>query len=174
VFNNIASVSTDVNNGVFGIFSGTPHVLNNTLIGASTRGGVGLDVGSDVAPGSVQVLNNVVSTANQLIVGPSNVFAPSTPDHNVYVNGGGNSFVCSRAYYAFGQFGRWQRCVHADHHSVRVRTAVTPQHATPKLRRGVRVGQNLTALCKGHVRRLCFDIVGRPRRTRGSWIAGAY
>jgi hypothetical protein len=174
VFNNVGSVSQDVNNGVFGIFSGTPHVLNNTLIGADSRGGIGLDIGSDVAPGSAQVLNNVVSTANQLIVGDSNLFAPTTPDHNVYANGGGNSFVCSHAYYNFRQFGRWQRCVHGDRHSVRVQTPVTPQHTRPVLRKGVRVGLNLTALCQGHVRRLCFDIVGRPRRTRGAWIAGAY
>ena len=174
VFNNIGSVSQDVNNGVFGIFSGTPHVLNNTLIGADSRGGIGLDIGSDVSPGSAQVLNNVVSTANQLIVGDSNLFAPTTPDHNVYADGGGNSFVCSHAYYNFRQFGRWQRCVHGDQHSVRVQTPVTRRHATPALRKGVRVGLNLTALCQGHVRRLCFDIVGRPRRTRGAWIAGAY
>jgi hypothetical protein len=174
VFNNVASVSRGVDNGVFGIFSGDPRVLNNTLIGSDTSSGVGLDVGSDVPPRSVQVLNNVVSTANQLIVGTSNVFAPTTPNHNIYADGGTNSFVCSHSYYSFGEFGRWQQCVNADRHSVRLRTPVTPQHPTPALRRGLHVGLNLTDLCMGHVRPLCFDIVGRPRRTRGAWLAGAY
>ena len=45
VFNNIGSVNQDVNNGVFGIFSGTPHVLNNTLIGADTS-----EIGASATP----------------------------------------------------------------------------------------------------------------------------
>jgi hypothetical protein len=174
IFNNVGSVSRGVNNGVFGVFSGSPQVLNNTLIGANTGAGVGYL--SDNGVSGEDFRNNVVTTANQLIVVTSRgSFNTGAPNYNVYANGGDNSFVCVGNYYSFGQFQPWRQCVGGDAQSRRIAKARVSRTGVPESGSGLTgTGANLTSLCSGGLAALCRDIVGRPRPTQGPWNAGAY
>jgi hypothetical protein len=173
IFNNVASVSHEVFNGVFGVFSGSPHVLNNTLIGADTGGGVGYSTNSDATGETFE--NNVVTTANQLIATSPVYFAAGQPDYNVYANGGNNSFVCGSNYYSFGQFQQWRECIRGDGRSRRVPRARVSMAGMPESGSAVTdSGTNLSNLCQGRLTALCSDRVGRPRPARGAWNAGAY
>lgn len=175
IFNNVASVSRDVYNGIFGVFSGSPHVLNNTLIGPDTGGG-GVAFFSSNSISSEDFRNNVITTANELMAVSSQVsFASGAPDDNVYANGGNNAFVCGSSFYSFGQFSSWRQCVGGDWHSrrvsnVRLGAEGAPQRGSAALHAGV----NLTPMCTGHLAALCRNILGQPRPIRGRWNAGAY
>ena len=186
VFNNIGSVSQDVNNGVFGIFSGTPHVLNNTLIGADTSDGVGYATNSDATGQTFE--NNVVSTANQVINTSRSYFTSGQPNNNIYANGGSNAFVCGSNFYKSTQFSSWQSCMSADanssyHAGAGLSSSGAPQTGSPALG----AGTNLTSLCTGNLTALCTTYTGpqstsaagsttngTTRPTTGAWNAGAY
>jgi hypothetical protein len=186
VFNNIGSVSTDVNNGVFGIFSGTPHVLNNTLTGADTTGGIGYSTNSDATGETFE--NNVVQTANQVINTSRSYFSGGYPNNNIYANGGSNAFVCGSNFYQSTQFSGWQSCMSADgsssyHASAGLSSSGVPQSGSPALG----AGANLTSQCTGALSALCTTYTGpaatgtagttttgTTRPTTGTWNAGAY
>ncbi len=175
VFNNVASVSRDVYNGIFGLFSGSPHVLNNTMIGPDNVGG-GVAFASTNPIANEDFRNNVVTTANELmVVGAQVAFISGAPNHNVYANGGNNAFVCGRNFYSFGQFGSWRGCVRGDQHSLRVRSVRLDARGAPQLgSAALHAGLNLTPMCTGHLAALCRNILGRPRAAHGRWNAGAY
>ena len=174
IFNNVGSVSKGVYNGVFGVFSGSPQVLNNTLIGANSRAGVGYLSATGVSGEDFR--NNVITSANQLIVVESKgSFTTGAPNYNVYANGGDNSFVCAGNYYSFGQFQAWRACVGGDAQSRRIATARLSTTGVPESGSTLRdTGTNLTSLCSGGLPALCRDIAGRPRPTQSPWNAGAY
>lgn len=175
IFNNVGSVSRDLYNGVFGVFSGSPQVLNNTLIGAdSTGGGVGYMSGNAVSGEDFR--NNVITTANQLIVVDNRgSFTAGAPNYNVYANGGDNSFVCAGNYYSFQQFQPWRHCVGGDSQSRRIATARVSRAGVPEPGSAATdAATNLTSLCAGPLAALCTDIAGRRRPAQGPWNAGAY
>lgn len=177
IFNNIATVSQGYGNGIFAITSGVPHVVNNTLIstGPSVSGGAAYTSGDSIS--GEQFLNNVVSSANELMnVDTSQVaFAAGSPNYNLYADGGDNAFVCRHTFFTFQQFPRWRTCVGADSHSrvaptARLRSGGQPTPRSP----AIHAGANLSALCTGSLKPLCYSLDGHPRPRRGSWNAGAY
>lgn len=174
IFNNVLSASTVINNGLMDPASGEPHVYNNTFIGHSTQGGSCYTSNSDASHEVFQ--NNVLTTCDGLMYNNAlGIYLPGSPDYNVYADGGENAFICGTAYDAFGQFRRWQACVHSDNHSRTAGTARLTQ--VGELERGSPArgaGKNLTYLCRGALVPLCFAIDGRRRPRSGPWDAGAY
>jgi len=176
IFNNVASVSSGVDAGVFGIYSTNPHVVNNTIISSDTSTGVGyLSAGGTAVASKTTFGNNVVTTVNQLITTAPSFMAAGQPDHNVYANGSNNAFVCGANYIEFGQFSTWKTCIRADSHSTTASSASlnadgSPQAGSPVLG----AGTNLDSDCTGSLVPLCSNIAGRPRPKTGAWNAGAY
>jgi len=174
IFNNVGRVAKDVYNGVFGVFSGVPHVLNNTLIGPDTTGGVAYASGDSISGEDFR--NNVITSANQLIaINKHGTFTTGGPNYNVYAEGGNNSFVCAGNYYNFRQFRRWRECIGGDWRSRTMAMARLSRIGEPESQSGLEdTGANLTYLCAGNLTALCRNIVGSPRPARGPWGAGAY
>lgn len=174
IFNNVASVSSDVYNGVFGIFSGQAHVYNNTLIGSDTTGGLVFGTGSDVTKEALT--NNVLTSGNQLLsISSPSYLASGSPSHNVYANGGTNAFVCGQNYYPFSGFSKWVTCIGGDAGSAAVASAgLTADGAPAAKSAAMGVGENLTSLCTNYLAALCNEMNGTPRPASGPWDAGAY
>ena len=174
IFNNVGSVSQDVYNGVFGVFSGDPHVLNNTMVGPDITGsGLSYSTNSDATAETFE--NNVISTGNQIINSSPSYFAAGQPDYNVYANGGSNAFVCSSHFYTTAQFSSWQSCMNADAHSSYHASASLNSNGSPQTgSAALGAGTNLTNLCTGSLTALCTNIDGTTRPTTGPWNAGAY
>lgn len=177
IFNNVATVSHGYGNGIFATFSGTPHVINNTLVstGPGLNGGVGYN--SSAPSVGEQFVNNLVSSANELMnVDTSQVaFAAGSPDYNLYANGGNNAFVCQRRFLSFHQFNRWRACIGGDRHSRTARSARLLAEGQPTRRSlAIHLGANLTRLCVGALSPLCYNFAGHRRPRRARWNAGAY
>jgi len=177
LFNNVASGSEPINNGVFGVFSGNPLIYNNTLIASTTSSGVGYLTNSAVEGETFE--NNVVTTASQVINTSPSFFAASQPDYNLYANGGSNSFVCKGSFFNFSQFASWKVCMSADSHSDIAASASLNPDGSPQLGSpAITAGTNLTNLCSGQpnpgLGALCSDINGNARPISGAWDIGAY
>jgi hypothetical protein len=195
IFNNVAAdtTTTAFTNGVFGVFSGEPHVYNNTLVGLPTPENTCYSTNDTVT--HERFVNNLLTTCSTQISvsnGPS-VFAGGGIEHNVYAGGAGqsNAFICANNFYAFNEFADWQRCIHGDGASRTVAGAVIHTSGTSgtsgqsqsalgsegelESRSPARdAGINLTSLCAGPTRPLCRNISGAPRPRTGPWNAGAY
>jgi hypothetical protein len=181
LFNNVVTSSDYVTaNSYLGTASINGGVYNNTVLGVNRNVNEGGCAGYGYEqPGStIAFENNIVSGCNILMTQtgqPNGVFAPGSPDYNVYANGGNNAFVCNGNFYAFGQFRTWKTCMRADSHSLRIANAGLDNRGDH--RRGsaaTRAGTNLTPLCRGPLTALCRNIMGKPRPTSGPWSAGAY
>jgi hypothetical protein len=175
VFNNVFQDAVGISNGSLGLFSGIDHVYNNTAVGAGPNNGFVLRLGTP-ASGN-ELLNNVVSSGNQLVDIESTAFAGNSPNNNVYANGGGNAFHCNGNFYSFGQLAAWQACIGGAGDlsstapaSAGLNTDGSPQSGSPV----EGVGANLSADCAGLLSALCSDINGNPRPSSGAWSAGAF
>jgi hypothetical protein len=178
IFNNVfTSTDEPTDNAYISDSAGNGGIYNNTVVGSNntiTRGGCA-GYGAQPPGARVAFENNVLTTCNNLIGGSPDAYAPGSLDHNVYANGGNNSFVCGSSFYLFSQFASWQSCMRADAHSTAVASAGLAGNGSPD--RGspaTHVGKNLTDLCRGALVPLCSNIDGTPRRASGPWAAGAY
>ena len=183
VFNNVLHTSFEVGNGVLGVTSGEPHVLNNTVIGSETHEGVCLHFNS-VAE-NVQLKNNLATTCQQDIYAETARFAAGGVDYNLYANAGtGDAFVCNGNEYPNTGFAKWQSCTGQDAHgkyAVEAKLNLNetpgqqgkPESGSPALQAGI----NLTGECSTHppfTSGLCQNITGEARPTTGPWNIGAY
>ena len=176
IFDNVASVSSGVNAGVVGIYSTTPHVVNNTIISSDTSTGVGyLSAGGTAIASNTTFENNIVTTVNQLITTAPSFMASGQPDYNVYANGSNNAFVCGKNYIDFSQFSTWKSCIRADAHSTTASSASLNTDGSPRAGSpALGAGTNLHSSCTGSLVPLCSNIAGTARPRRGAWNAGAY
>ena len=177
VFNNVASVSGLVNNGILGLFSGSIHEYNNTMIGSGPSGGACADDNYGDNYGATSFENNVMTGCQALVYFGSTTFAAGSPNDNVYANGGSQSFACNTSIYQFGQFSSWQSCIGGarDASSQVVASAGLGSSGAPTAgSAALDTGANLTSLCTGYLTALCTEINGTARPTTGSWNAGAY
>ena len=191
VFNNIFTGNTPVSNGYLGLFSGSPRVYNNTLIGDSSSDSSicsDLNGGTNYEPSSMAFENNLTTTCNNEIGAQGGTFASGQPDYNLWANGGDNSFVCSGNFYTFSQFTNWRSCIGNETHSAATSNALL--NSDGSLQSGSPAsgfGANLTSLCTGNLTPLCSSYTGPPasggagsttngttRPTTGAWDAGAY
>ena len=182
VFNNVMSATSDTGCGVDCEYTGNIFNYNNTLIGNDTSGdtchtfndGAGYTV-----PTSMSFENDLTTTCNVEIDAASGSFASGHPNHNVYANGGSNSFVCRAGtttnFYSVSQFAAWKSCVGGDAISSTASNAMLNSNASPQSGSpAIGAGANLTSLCSGYLVPLCSAINGTPRPTTGAWNAGAY
>ncbi len=183
IFDNVAvdSSTTTFTNGIFGVFSGEPHIYNNTLIGEPTPENTCYSTNDAIA--NERFENNLLTTCSTQISvanGPS-IFASDGIDHNVYADGAGqsNAFICAADFYPFGAFASWQRCIRGDSDSKTVanaliRTSGQDEGVLNPRSPVIRAGANLSRLCAGPTRPLCSNIAGAPRPSTGRWNVGAY
>jgi hypothetical protein len=195
VFNNIYTTDGDDQQGLLALGSGNVHAYNNTLENADNVGGgthSGRDFDSEAS--NMDELNNVATTAWELqCVGPTcganqggtnysvgGVFAPGSPDHNLYANSGGFAFMCGNpntSWFGISSFASWRSCIGGDGTSAADTTTTVPINRDGTLVSGSRAlgaGTNLTSLCAGGLVPLCSEISGVARPSVGAWNAGAY
>jgi hypothetical protein len=187
IFNNVATdtTTTAFTNGVFGVFSGEPHIYNNTLIGQSTPENTCYST-NDTATNE-RFVNNLLTTCSTQIsveTGPNTFAAGDGIDHNIYASrqNQSNAFICTSNFYPFAAFTSWQRCIHGDSASktttaaasALIRTSGQDEGALDSHSPARRTGVNLSSLCTGPTRPLCRNIAGEPRPHTGSWNVGAY
>lgn len=184
IFNNYWDPTyTQMNNGMVGLdgagLTGSFRMYNNTIIGTSQSG----DVGITLAGGSTQTIameNNIISGFNTLLAGNGSANPTwGTVDYNTW---GGNSSStpwgteCSSGctYY---NFSGWQAVTGGETHStfgastsyVGVNSNGTLQSGSPAKGAGV----NLTSLCSGSLVALCTDADGVSRPTGSTaWDEG--
>ncbi len=171
IFDNVASASSPIYNGIFGVYAGTPRVYSNTLTGSHASTGVCYRTAPPAARERFE--DNLLASCNILIVGSPATFARL--DYNLYASGGENAFVCGARFYAFRQFAKWRRCMRADSHSHAVRhPPVNGDGRPPNGSRSQTRGVNLSRSCRGPTEDLCSALNGHRRRSRGMWTIGAY
>jgi hypothetical protein len=192
VFNNVLTGTSCC--GLAAVFSGEPHIFNNTLIGASSsEEGCSLfnsdtEEGRLLAVQDVRFENNVVTRCKTLIDAEKQLFAPHGMGHNLWAGAGSanEAFVCrdpERHEYLFSEYSQWRRCMENDErHSIIARTAKLelgsplaglgePRPGSPALHHGA----NLTSLCaQTPEEALCKNIKGQARPHAGAWNIGAY
>ena len=179
IFNNVFSDSGQIANGFLGLYSTSPQIYNNTMMGYSaTSSGsncVTHEPSANYATTAESFENNVVTTCENEIGASTGRYATGQPDYNIYAHGGSNAFGCNTNDYAFSQFSSWKACIGGDSHSSATSNALlnndgSPQSGSPTTTSGA----NLTSLCTGNLTPLCAQINGTPRPTTGAWDAGAY
>lgn len=190
IFNNVITSTDQVpSNSYLGTAAIQGAVVNNTVVGHDNTTNLGGCMGySYQQPGqSVAFENNLASTCDTLMSQgghPDGVFKTGSPDYNVYVNGGINSFAAGCGFYNFSQFAEWQSCLRGtgtapgyDQHSIVISSAeanlkedLSPGPGS----RAIGAGANLTGMCNslpagpipvwpGGVRRaLCTTYTGPP------------
>jgi hypothetical protein len=184
VFNNVGNLTSTakrVGNGILGLYSGEPHVYNNTLIGASSSTEETCYATNSAAT-EEEFKNNALSTCSTLIAAETARFASEGLNYNLYANGGSRAFQCNSSEYAFAEFSKWQSCTGQDTNAVSSSNAKLnltetsgifgkPETGSPALG----VGTNLTSLCKETPEEaLCKNINGESRPSTGAWNIGAY
>jgi hypothetical protein len=186
VFDNVLATKNDKSggNGLLGVFSGKPHVLNNTLIGDTTTEGQNCyEVNSVVAEETFE--DNILTTCPTLIHASSaSYFAAGSLNGNLYANAAsGKAWNCAGT--ETGTLSTWQSCIGQDAASKYEATAKLkleegvgvqgkPEAGSPAIGAGV----NLTSTCEaltGEVETACKEnILGEARPTSGAWSIGAY
>ena len=189
IFNNVLTGTTCC--GLAGDFSGEPHILDNTLIGASANEGpcqvLNSDASVKLVVQNVRFKNNVVTTCHTLMDAERQLIAPGGISNNLWAGAAGSSeaFVCRNPEkdYSIGEYAAWRACVGAGETG-----AVVTGGAKLDLRAGagrlgrpedgsraIAHGANLTSLCSQTPgRALCRNIIGQSRPARGAWNIGAY
>jgi hypothetical protein len=174
-FNNLGISDAPINNGIFGIYSGSGSIIvNNTMICSTTTTGICFGTNTNLT--GLVFRNNVMTTANQLILSVA-TYASLSPNKNVYANGGGNAFVCNGNFYTFGQFTNWKSCVGSagDALSLAPVTATLSSVGVPQTGSvAIGLGDNLTSTYCGTYAAMCSDINGSARPSGSTaWDSGA-
>lgn len=160
-------------------------VYNNTLVGYSA----GDSNPSLFALGGLNSTteNNVFTTSNQLIGGGGPFYGnPSTITtlaHNLYANGGGNSFVwcpsgVSCRFWSRSEFSNWVSASGEASSAYLSSPGLNSDGMLASDSPAIGLGENLHAICNGQANpglgALCYDIAGNRRPASGNWDAGAY
>jgi hypothetical protein len=179
IFNNVFSDSGQIADGFLALYSTSPQIYNNTMMGySSTSSGSNCIIhepSANYATTAESFENNVISDCDNEIGASTGRYASGQPDYNIYAQGGSNAFGCNTNDYAFSQFSSWKSCIGGDSHSSTTSNALlnsngSPQSGSP----ATAAGNNLTSLCTGNLTPLCTEINGTPRPTTGAWDTGAY
>jgi len=183
VFNNVSTGNDS--NGHIVVATGTPFIVNNTIIGTSSSSDNCMGWGVDGFTQDEVEENNAMTTCSALDgVTNSAFFATGQPNYDLYANSSGSSsFLCMSNRYTLSQFSTWNTCMQSDggggsgagthsavESSLDLNSDGSPQTNSPT--NGA--GTNLTSLCTGNLTPLCTEINGTPRPATGPWDAGAY
>jgi len=190
VFNNFFNGSSMIGwgTGLCNCNAQTLYAYNNTLLGFSNSDNIPGAMNLNNAIGTVE--NNIILTADTLISTTSpwlNGSASSeTLSHNLYANGGVNSFVwCppsggSCDFYKSTQFSSWVSSS-GDTNSNYISSVsgiINSDGTLPSASPAKGVGVNLYSLCNGQptpgLGALCQDAAGNQRLSSGAWNLGAF
>jgi hypothetical protein len=196
IYNNIwydTSIISNYAHGSFANVVGTNiNILNNTAIGM----GPTVQNGGFMSPAGVNIVieNNVLTSGDELLglpyTWPTGYGCPNnqcvgsgvsyTLAHNVYANGGDNSWVYSSSSgssfmpFRTSSFNSWNSDTGETGDlmtsSGGLSSTYRPQSGSPV----IGAGANLTSLCATIGSTLCGDMAGAPRPATGPWAAGAY
>jgi len=191
VFNNVSSTSPGRSApALFGLYSGTLFVANNTLYQSFyTNGGVALDVGMTDATLNLHQ-NNVVwgQSYDSKIQSGTAVNGTGALNYNTYVDGSsyGNADNFTYPGHDTQSLVAWRSTAlpGASTHDANSQLLSTSQimlNADGTPQSGsliIAAGTNLFSTCNGKPKpglgALCSDMAGNPRPTSGAWDAGAY
>jgi hypothetical protein len=191
VFNNVSTTSPGRSApALFGIFSGTMFVANNTLYQSYySNGGVALYAGQSDA--TLNLHQNNIAWGQSYDIGvatSTTVNGTGALNYNVYVDGSGNGNTDNFTYpgHDTQSLTAWRSTAlpGASTHdansqlvspsAIMLNADGTPQAGSPV----IGAGTNLFSTCNGQpipgLGALCFDMVGNARPSSGNWDAGAY
>lgn len=171
VFNNVltsSSVASIPANAFIMAWVDNPSLYNNTIVGATTSAGNGIEVTSCSGSAKGTINNNIISTVATGIYAPAGTVLTASDNNQIY-NVSANAMVYHSTFYP--SVAAWVSGTGYDANSLTSSPALTAVGTLSAVSPSIGAGVNLSGL---GIAALDRDKAGVVRPSTGSWDIGAY